>query len=203
MVKWQDKKPVFISSNCFDPEKTATVTRKEKDGSKQVIICPEMVSQYNKYKGGVDLFDQRISCYSIDRKSKRNWLRIFIYFLQASLSNAFVCYNDLSQQTTTYQEFLASVATSLKSDQNSPRKRGRPIHFSERKQKQIQQTLKNKHSSGKLLAHMPIAGTRGRCRYCCTRAVPVFSSIKCSFCGVSLCVKRNKNCFLLFHETCV
>lgn len=51
VVKWQDKKPVFISSNVFDPRTIATISRKGQDGSKQVI------SQYNKYKGGVDVFD--------------------------------------------------------------------------------------------------------------------------------------------------
>jgi hypothetical protein len=130
VVKWQDKEPVFISSNFFDSEETATVTRTEKDGSKQVIVCPLLVSQYNKHKGGVDLFDQRISCYSIDRKSKRDWFCIFLFFLQASLSNAFVCYNDVCQPRLTYSEFLCRVSTSLIGDRNLPKRRGRPVHLS-------------------------------------------------------------------------
>jgi hypothetical protein len=149
----------------------------------------------------VDLFDQRISSYSIDRKSKRNWIRIFVYFLQASLSNAFICYNDLSESNMTYIEFLASVSISLVGDQSSRKRRGRPVLISVRKQNEIQRTLGNKKPSpAQFSAHMPVAGSRGRCKYCSTRASPVFSSIKCNFCGVALCVKRKKNCFLLFHE---
>jgi hypothetical protein len=67
----------------------------------------------------------------------------------------------------------------------------------------IQLTTKNKSLSTPLLAHMPVAGPKGRCGYCSTKARPIFSNIKCSFCGISLCVKQHKNCFLLFHENTV
>ncbi len=70
VIKWQDKRPLFVASNLYDPRETETVTRTQKDGSKQNVICPKMVSEYNKFMRGVDLFDQRMSCYSIDRKSK-------------------------------------------------------------------------------------------------------------------------------------
>ena len=72
VVKWQDKKTVFIASNSFDPRQTETVSRTEKDGSKMSINCPAMVSKYNKFMRGVDLFHQRVSLYSTDRKSRRN-----------------------------------------------------------------------------------------------------------------------------------
>ncbi len=86
---------------------------------------------------------------------------------------------------------------SLVGDQSSRKRRGRTVFISVRKQNEIQRTLGNNKPSA---AHMPVAGSRGRCKYRSTRASPVFSSIKCNFCGVSLCVKRKKNCFLLFHE---
>ena len=149
---------------------------------------------------GVDLFDQQISCYSVDRKSKRNWIRIFVYFLQASLSNAFICYNDLNERNMAYVEFLSSVSISPIDNQSSQKRRGSPVGISSRKQSEIQRTLGNKPSAAQLLAHMPVAGSRGRCKYCSTRASTVFSCIKCNFCDISLCVKRKRNCFLLFHE---
>ena len=203
VVKWQDKKTVFIASNSFDPRQTETVTRRERNGSKISIPCPAVVSRYNKFMRGVDLFDQRIARYSVDRKSRRNWIRIFLYLLRAALSNAFVCYNDLHEKDVTYAEFLCSVSMSLISDQSSRKRRGRPVHLSHAKEKQIQQTLTSKSSSIQLLAHMPVAGSKGRCRLCSTKAFPVFSTIKCSFCGVALCVKKSKNCFLTFHQKLV
>ncbi len=98
VVKWQDKKPVFIASNSFDPRRTETIARTEKDDSELSITCPEIVSKYNKFMRGVDLFDQRIARYSIDRKSRRNGIRIFFYFFQAAFSNAFVCYDELHKK---------------------------------------------------------------------------------------------------------
>ena len=150
--------------------------------------------------GGVDSFDQRISCYSTDRKSKRNWFRIFIYFLRASISNAFICYNDLNQQRMDYIDFLSSISMSLIGDVSLRKRRGRPIHFSAQKRRRIQMATKNKSLSTPLLTHMPVAGPKGRCGYCSTKARPIFSNIKCSFCGISFCVKQHRNCFLLFYE---
>ena len=43
----------------------------------------------------------------------------------------------------------------------------------------------------------------GRCRYCSTKASPVLSTLKCRFCGVSICVKKNRKCFLTFHRKLV
>lgn len=131
------------------------------------------------------------------------WIRIFIYFLQASLSNAFISYKDLCQQNMTYVEFLFSISISLIGNQSSRKRRGRPIHCSPRNGKQIQQTLKKNSPSVQLLAHMLIAGSGGRCKYCSTRTSLVFSSIKCSFCEIFLCVEKTKSCFLLFHEKLV
>ena len=161
-----------------------------------------MISEYNKFMRGVDLFNQRISCYSIDRKSKRNWIRIFIYFLEASLSNAFICYKDLNVTNMNYAEFLSSISTSfVDNNRNSRKRRGRPISVSARKQTEVQKVLKqNIPSAVQLSAHMPVAGSKGRCRYCSTRSSLVFSSIKCNRCNISLCVKRKKIVFCYFMK---
>jgi len=191
------KKPAFVATNSFDPRKTETVTRRNRDSSKQLVICPQIVAKYNKFMGSMDLFDQRISCYSIDRKSKRNWFRIFIYFLRTSLSNAFICYNDLNQQHTAYVAFLSSISMSLIGDQSSQKRRAKPIDFSAQKRRQIQPTPGNKYLSTLLLVHMPVVGPRGRCGYCSTKARPIFSNLKCNICGICFCVKQYKNCFFV------
>ena len=124
--------------------------------------------------------------------------RIFLHFFQASLSNAFICYNDLCQPKSSYVQFLCSVSTSLIGDHNVPKKNGRLIHLSIRKRNLIQQTTVNEHAPTKLLAHMPVVGSKRRFRYCSTKAKTVFSTVKCSLCNISLCVKQDKNCFCHF-----
>ncbi len=92
VIKWMDKKEVPIASNYFDSDVAGEVSRRGKAGSRKQISCPLAIIQYNKYMGGVDLSVQKIKCYAIDRKSKRNWIRIFLYFLNRSLVNSFIYY---------------------------------------------------------------------------------------------------------------
>ena len=63
-----------------------------KDGQKIRVYSPMMILDYNFGKVGVDRADQRIGYYALDRRSRRNWLRIFFHFFNVALSNAFVIY---------------------------------------------------------------------------------------------------------------
>lgn len=96
-----------------------------KSNQRVTINCPQAIKDCNQFSHGVDRLNHRISCYSVDRKSKRNWLRIFIYFLNASISNCFICYNQLAQDKTTYLNYIVLVAKSLCSGSEWVR-RGRP-----------------------------------------------------------------------------
>ena len=87
-----DRKSVPMMSNFADPQTMINVTRKLKNGKAAQLPCPLMSQDYNLGKTGVDQVDQRIQYYAIDRKSRRNWLRIFFHFLNVTLSNAFVLY---------------------------------------------------------------------------------------------------------------
>ena len=108
VVKWMDKKEVLIASNYFDPAVEGEVSRRDKDGSRKQISCPLAVVQYNKYRGGVDLSDQKIKYYTIDRKSKRNWVRIFFHFLGMSLVNSFIYYKHLSNSNISTVEYTVA-----------------------------------------------------------------------------------------------
>ena len=53
-IVWKDKKDVKMLFMMCNPCTSQTVGRKQKDGSKITIPCPEAVVVYNKYMGGVD-----------------------------------------------------------------------------------------------------------------------------------------------------
>ena len=80
---WMDIKHVFLASNYQKDNEVVSISRRLQNGQRSTIACPTAIKDYNQFSHGVDLFNQRISCYNLDRKSKRNWLRIFIYFLNA------------------------------------------------------------------------------------------------------------------------
>lgn len=67
-VRWQDSRDVLLLSNCHDAT-VSTTRRRQKDGNKLAIDCPSLICFYNKYMGGVDLSDQKVSVYGFDRRS--------------------------------------------------------------------------------------------------------------------------------------
>jgi len=73
----------------------AQVNRKQKDGTVTPVNCPVAVAQYTSRMGGVDRFDQRRELYSVSRRSRRWWLRIFYFMLDAALVNAHILYNSV------------------------------------------------------------------------------------------------------------
>lgn len=56
---WQDNKPVPVVATNADLTITTEVHRKNKDGSRAVVQCPEL---YNRYMGGVNRNDQLLPC---------------------------------------------------------------------------------------------------------------------------------------------
>ena len=95
-------KYVFLASNYHQDNEVVSISRRLQNGQRTTIACPTAIKDHNQFSNGVDLFNQRMSCYNLDRQSKRNWLRIFIYFLNASVFNSFICYNQLAQDKLTY-----------------------------------------------------------------------------------------------------
>ena len=141
VVRWMDKKEVFVASNYFDPEISEEVTRGNKDGSRVRISCPLPIVQYNKYMGGVDLSDQKTKYYTIDRKSKRNWMRIFFRFLGISLINSLICYKNLSHESINTVEYISSISTALIGDYVGRKRAGRPLALNNQKKMRIEKNI--------------------------------------------------------------
>ena len=66
------------------------VRRKNKDGTRTEVPCPEPVKLYNMYMGGVDLADRKRKEYSCSKRSNKWWHRLFYFFLDVAVVNAHV-----------------------------------------------------------------------------------------------------------------
>ncbi|PSN37906.1 hypothetical protein C0J52_19512 [Blattella germanica] len=92
-VKWKDKRCVMFLSTIESPQEMSTVNRKESDGSITQIQCPSIAKTYHANMGCVDKADMLRSLYTIDRKTKRTWLRLFWYFVDVSIVNSCILYS--------------------------------------------------------------------------------------------------------------
>ncbi|XP_037047253.1 piggyBac transposable element-derived protein 4-like [Bradysia coprophila] len=184
--KWQDTKDVLVMSNCHDDTIT-TVDRKQKDGTKKAVTCPEAISFYNKYMGGVDMTDQYTVLYDIDRKSKKWWKRVFQRLLMTAVTNAWVLYKKLKNKKIPLIDMLVPLAQSL-------------IEIGKAGSK-VQRTSGNGRPSKKAklfvnAQHLPAPSTRRRCTLCATKKLQKRTKFVCTTCEVPLCA----GCFLPYHR---
>ena len=64
----------------------------QKDQKKKNIQCPQLVLQYNKGMGGVDLADMLISLYRTKIKTRRWYIKIFWHLVDMAKVNAWLLY---------------------------------------------------------------------------------------------------------------
>ena len=87
---WKDKRQVTILSTISDPATTQHVQRRQRDGSRVLVPCPEAVAVYNKFMGGVDMGDQLRHYYCVRMKSMKNYKYIFWFIFDVCITNAHI-----------------------------------------------------------------------------------------------------------------
>lgn len=103
VVLWKDNRNVrlastyvgvdpFISSNQNQqPNKVARYDRKKK--TYVSVDCPQIIKEYNRHMGGVDLMDGLMGRYHIKAKSRDIMMRLFYHFIDMALTNAYILNN--------------------------------------------------------------------------------------------------------------
>ncbi|CAB3241853.1 unnamed protein product [Arctia plantaginis] len=61
-----------------------------------VVLKPSAIVHYNNFMPGIDLQDQMLAYYPVQRKTLRWYKKLFVHMLQMSLSNAMYLYNKFS-----------------------------------------------------------------------------------------------------------
>lgn len=193
-VKWMDKKAVCFLSSVHNPRKVSTVLRRQRNGTRVEIGCPEVVKVYNSTMGGVDKFDQLRERYAVGRRSVKWWHRIFYYLTDLAIVNSFVMWK-LKHKTpaTCHQlDFRINLARQLIDGFSSRKNRGRPPNFIKRK-------IPDSVRLANVGIHMPEKHNNyRRCKLCSRgRQGQKRTRIICSFCKVPLCLSP---CFPKFHK---
>ena len=68
---WMDTKHVVLASNYHKENEVVSICRRLQNDQRTMIACLTAIKDCNQFSHGVDLFNQRISCYNLDRKSKK------------------------------------------------------------------------------------------------------------------------------------
>ncbi|CAB3242136.1 unnamed protein product [Arctia plantaginis] len=193
-VKWLDTKEVTVLTSAHKQSEVAIIKRTQKDGSKKEVFCPKAIADYTLHMGGVDHFDHFRSSYPTGRKSRKFWMRLFFFMLDAAVINAYILFlSKHAQRDSAHREFRLRLARELIGSFTC--KKQRPIIFKNKKGGNF--GVPDEIRLQSVGIHFPEAQqTYKRCKFCSTRKETKRSNIKCSFCGVSLCVK---GCFKKFH----
>ena len=123
----KDNRVVTMMSTTSQPSATGFVLRRQKDGSRIQVSCPEAVLAYNRYMGGVDRGDQLRGYYNCRTKSRKLYKYIFHFLLDVSITNAFILYKHFhsSPSFSTIKEYRLQLARELISNYCSRRRAGR------------------------------------------------------------------------------
>lgn len=193
-LKWMDNKAVHFISNHHDPTKIVTAQRKQKDGTRITIPCPNLVKEYNAYMGFVDKADMLTACYAINRKSKRWYMRIFWHFIDVCVVNAFLAFGiNAEGKQMDLKSFRLSVAQGLIRLSHKDKGKAK-VNCNKFK---VAVPLERRLTEN---VHLPVRSTWKRCHVCSTKEKQVRTFWECSGCHVSLCLNDKKNCFYDFHK---
>ncbi|XP_063227539.1 piggyBac transposable element-derived protein 4-like [Bacillus rossius redtenbacheri] len=202
-IQWKDNRHVNILSSAHNPQDIVEVKRTQNDGTRTLVKCPKAVRDYTMYMRGVDRFDQIRATYTVSRRSRKWWHRIFYFLVDAALVNSFILYTlsgDRGQISCKHLDYHISVAKHLIGNFSSRKRKG-PISANYLK--------KRFHKDGKPLGvpletrfsnvgvHLPVElASFRRCRLCSSSKHEKRTRVGCSQCDVPLC---SVPCFKTFH----
>jgi hypothetical protein len=188
---WQDKNAVRLLSTCCAPEGSESVKRRRGNQGPIELSCPPSLKMYTKYMGGVDRSDRMVRTYSVSRRSKKWWYRLFYYLVDTSIANSFILYhNSTNHPRITELEFVKQLSLALigafsKKDKVQPHP---------------QRKRTNVRTPPRLTAgnHWPMrANKKGKCQKCARpRSRGPQSQYMCEACQVHLCINE---CFKNYH----
>ncbi|XP_028448168.1 piggyBac transposable element-derived protein 2-like isoform X1 [Perca flavescens] len=212
-VKWFDNRGVIVASTFASAQPVSNIERWDKNLKQKVTVeCPNIISLYNKFMGGVDALDALIAYYRIHIRSKKYYHRLFFHFVDMVIVNSWLLYRRDCESLTVPRKkqkdllaFRTSIAQALcmQGKDLSKKKRGRPSMDVERelekkKHRGPATVMPTQEVRSDGVGHWPVVESeRQRCKlpHCKGQTV-----IKCAKCTIHLCLNKNKDCFREFHK---
>ena len=111
LVQWNDNNIVTMASNAYGALPTTTVNRVAsiKKRTKVTVSCPQVISMYNRYMGGVDRFDENVDSQRISFRGKKWCFPLFAFGIDASCQNSWKTYQLVQKEQITYCTFRRNI----------------------------------------------------------------------------------------------
>ena len=156
--------------------------------------CPVIITQYNRYMGGVDKSDQLLSYHNILRKTVRYWKTPFYNLIDVSIVNAFVLYNlvavEVGLKPVSENDFRDQLMLQIICQYGSKRRESKTAGRPPRCEYRV------KHGS-----HMYPAESKARCQCCRLQGSTNWTQRKCPDCPFmpALCQTLERDCHKIWH----
>ncbi|KAG6446611.1 hypothetical protein O3G_MSEX004539 [Manduca sexta] len=200
VMAWQDKRRVTTISTCHG---TATgLSNIHTNPVRRIPFKPQVVLDYNRSMGGVDLKDQMLEPYLIERKRCVKWyMKMFKRLLNVSILNARILVESSQNSRVDHLSFRLQLVDAILSRHLSqvPVPRLPPV---ERAAKLPRVVVEHNHWP----VYIPNPPdrqnnrqTRARCFVCSSHGIRGRSTpFMCESCNVPLCAA---NCFKVYHAS--
>lgn len=187
VLRWNDNSVVTVATNCESTEPNVFVKRYNRKEKKYISIPqPNMIANYNKYMGGVDLHDNAVANYRINIRGKKWWWPLFINMLDSAVVNAWKLHRLVYTEKPISQldfrsELVRSLISANKCKTQSVRGRGSTASLpSTARLDNVGHIIERNRENW-----------RRRCRVC--KSTTVFM---CNKCGIPL----HTHCFKDYHN---
>ena len=129
-VSWYDNKIVTLLSNFVGSEPVTEVKRFSKAMKETIKIkCPNLVQEYNRHMGGVDLIDSLLGYYRNKIKSKKWYHLIFFHLIDMVIANAWILWRKNKNTDAHLVDFELAITNLLANavkDPSAVTRHGRP-----------------------------------------------------------------------------
>lgn len=171
-----------------------------------MVPCPNVVIEYNKHMGGVDLMDSLLGRYKIVMRSRKWYMRIFYHLLDLSIINAWLLYlrvnkDNKEKSKMKLLEFRLDLAETLcRIGTFEKPKRGRPsmtpspspCPSKKKKANSVAAAPPTKDVRYDQLGHWPTHTEKPCKQRCKMEECKGYSVFECTKCKVALCLNKKK-----------
>lgn len=203
VLSWQDQKRITMISTCHGSA-AGLAQVPSKPGTRPLHFKPQVILDYNKSMGGVDLNDEMLEPYLSERKTRNKWyMKLFKWLLNVSILNARIIMESSLQCRQDHLNFRLRLVDAILTNHlaHCPVNRRHTgaisrapdpcrliphIHWPVRLEEKPSYRASNRK-------------TRVRCNVCLREGrADVKTTYKCEACNVPLCAD---NCFKKYHTT--